>query len=202
MIINIYNLIFDFLNNNLGVITLLVGSIAIGLYIHQKRDYKKGIAKLILQEIRYAEKQIKIARERSNIFLLSNALLPTNSWYNNIHLFVYDLEETDRDSISDFYAKVSFLDRVIGNITQFKINQLTLKKETRSVLQPRLIQQDEPGTFSGAPAGNVQEIPITEFQLSAEIILKEVADQIAFLYNTPAAAKLREISRRKWYQKI
>lgn len=202
MIVAIYNLTLDFLNNNLGIITLLVGSIAIGLYVHQKRDYKKGIAKLILQEIRYAEKQIKIARERNNIFLLSNTLLPTNSWYNNIHLFVNDLEETDRDSISDFYAKVSFLDRVISNITQFKISQFIPKKEVKSIIQPKIIQQNESITFQGVPMGGVQEISVPEFQLSAEIILKEVADQIEFLYNTPAASKLWGISRKKWYQKI
>lgn len=47
--------ILRFLNNNIGLITLVVGLSAIYLYLKQKVDSKRDIAKLILQEIRYAE---------------------------------------------------------------------------------------------------------------------------------------------------
>ena len=199
------SLLLGFLNKNIGLITLSVGGFAIALYIHQKKDYKRDVAKLILQEIRYAESQIKVARERNNVFLLSNRLLPTNNWYGNVHLFVGDLEETDRDSISDFYSKVSFLDKVISHITEFKINNI-IPIDVRLQQMPTFIPAR--GSITVAPQGDAalppqlppQGIITQQFQLNAEIILKEVTDTVEFLYNTPAADKLRELSRKKWYQ--
>ncbi|MFA6348541.1 MAG: hypothetical protein WCX30_03900 [Candidatus Paceibacterota bacterium] len=166
------------LNSNIPstLATILAALVALLVYYFQKDDHKKNIAKLILQEIRYAEKQLKIARERGNVFLLTNKLLPTNNWYNNINLFVNDLEETDRDSISDFYSKTSFIDKTVSKISEFKTGQIIKKG----------VSEDATGT---APV---------EIGLSADIILKEVADQVELLYNTPAATKLREISAKKW----
>ena len=180
----------DFINENLGVITLVVGFFAILLYIYQKNEKKRELARLIFQEIRCAEKHVKIARERNNVFLLTNKLLPTNSWYSNIHLFVNDFEETDRDSISDFYSKVTFLDRTIEKISDFKTSNLS----PVSVSMPS-VAVAQPATSGGTPTPPL----VTQFQLSAEIILKDVADKVEFLYNTSAADKLRELAKRKWY---
>ena len=49
------NTILDFLNNNIGLITLVVGALAYFIYWKQKRDNKRNAAKIILQEIRRAE---------------------------------------------------------------------------------------------------------------------------------------------------
>ena len=54
------NWIIPFFNSNflIAIVTLFVGSFAIGIYIRQRREYKRNIAQLIDQEIRYAEQQI------------------------------------------------------------------------------------------------------------------------------------------------
>lgn len=72
-------IILQFLNDNIGVITLVVGFLAIYLYLKQKADAKRDIAKLILQEIRYAEQQIRNSGRGSRGYSLSSRLLPTNS---------------------------------------------------------------------------------------------------------------------------
>jgi len=200
---NIIGLILTFLNDNLGIVTLLGGLFVIGLYFRQKNDYKREVAKLILEEIRYAEKQIKIARERGNVFLLSTTLLPTNNWYKNVHLFVNDLEQTDRDSISDFYSKVTYSDKVINRISDFKTNKgipMIVPQPTNQQLSVPAESSFPGQSQSNSPANPQQQRHIMQFQLSAEIILQEVADQVEFLYNTPAADKLREIARKRWYQ--
>jgi len=73
--------ILDFLkllNDYVGFITLLVGSVAIWTYNKQKQDVKRKAAKLILQEIRYAEQIIRNARtQASGNYSLSDKLLPT-----------------------------------------------------------------------------------------------------------------------------
>lgn len=90
----------DFLNSNLlvSIVTFVVGGFAIGIYIKQKIDQEKDAAKLILQEIRYAEQQIRIFRVLGS-YPLADKLLPTNSWHKNINLFVGKLKETEIDLI-------------------------------------------------------------------------------------------------------
>lgn len=72
-------IIFQFLNDNIGSITLIVGLLAIYLYFKQKADRKRDTAKLILQEIRYAEQQIRNSGRGNRGYSLSSRLLPTNS---------------------------------------------------------------------------------------------------------------------------
>lgn len=174
----------NFLNGNQGFVTLLVGGSAIYLYLKQKADQKRDAASLILQEIRYAEQQIRIARDRESNFPLADKLLPTNSWHNNINLFIKDLKETEIDLISRFYSHANYLDIVIGIISSQKNNMLApVNKQT-------------PGVVQSAPTPAV----IQEFELNATKILKEVSKKIEFIYNTPAIDRLRSISERKWYQ--
>lgn len=107
-----------------GFITLLVGGVAIALYKKQKIDYKRDVALLILQEIRYAEQQIRSSQAFSpnaENFPLSSKLLPTNSWYKNIHLFMGDFKQPQIDAISRFYAQVEYIDLVIEKISNYKI---------------------------------------------------------------------------------
>lgn len=199
------SIVLAWLNNNLGLITLLGGGTAIALYIKQKREYKRDVAKLILQEIRYAEQQIRVAREHDHVFQLPLELLPTNTWYQNIHLFIKEIKETEIDLISNFYSRASYIDTVIKTISQYKNNQkimleppapITLQhpQQTIDVSQPtggQMIVQSQQPTIVG-----IQQT----FRLAAEDLLKLVSSKIEFIYNTPAIDKLRSISEKKWYK--
>jgi len=116
--------ILDFLkllNDYVGFITLLVGSVAIWTYNKQKQDVKRKAAKLILQEIRYAEQIIRNARtQASGNYSLSDKLLPINSWHENIDLFVKDLKESHIDLISRFFSQAQYLDVIIRSISDKK----------------------------------------------------------------------------------
>lgn len=106
-------------------VTFFVGCFAIGLYIQQRRDYKRDIALLIRQEIRYAEQQIGNSRSfspKGDNYPLAIKILPTNSWYKNIHLFANDFEESQRDAISKFYAQVEYMDYIIQGISEYKMS--------------------------------------------------------------------------------
>jgi type II secretory pathway component PulF len=67
--------ILKFLNDNLGAVTFVVGFLAIYLYLKQRRDRKRDAARLILQEIRYAEQQIRNFRIAQS-YSLASKLLP------------------------------------------------------------------------------------------------------------------------------
>lgn len=53
---------FLFLDNFDAVVTLLVGLLAYFVYVWQKRDTKINAARVILSEIRNAEKEIEIIK--------------------------------------------------------------------------------------------------------------------------------------------
>ena len=131
------SLLYSPLNSNLfvGLMTVVVGSLAIVLYSKQKRDYKRDVASLITQEIIYAEQQVGNARAfspKGDNYPLAIKLLPTNSWYKNIHLFIDDFERTQIDAISRFYAQIEYMDVVIERISDFKLSIIEEKVRDRS----------------------------------------------------------------------
>lgn len=181
-----------FFNSNffIALVTFIVGSFAIFLYIKQKVIYKRNAASLILQEIRYAEQQIRNAKESVNRlhYPLSIKLLPTNSWHENIHLFISQLKETDIDLISRFYAKAIYIDKLIAMISELKgpmrviVDQQTAQQNPQEA-QPKN-QQTEPK----------KQEEIVSMKFFAQIILEEITNEVEFIYNTPVVEKLRKTS--------
>jgi hypothetical protein len=129
-----------------------------------------------LQEIRYAEQQVRNYRNVSS-YEFYVRLLPTNSWNENIHLFVKDLEEHEIDMISSFYAKAKYIDCLIEKRSQQSIEHA---------------KSSPPGTPLAPEAEDV----------AAATLLKRVSDGVEFIHNTPVVERLRLITKRKWYQKI
>jgi len=197
-------MLVSFLNSNffLALTTLVVGGFAIYLYLKQKEDKKRDAAKLILQEIRYAEQKIRKYREVKS-YKLYDKLLPTNSWNDNIHLFIKELKETEIDLISDFYAKASYIDTLINIISQQKNNPLIIATSSSFPFQQSII----PATPGVQPVENFQnlappqpaEVSLLPLPVSQKI-LEDVSMNVEFIYNTPVVEKLREIANKKWYQ--
>lgn len=82
-------LILKFFNDNIGLVTLIVGGVAIYLYTQQKKDYKRDAASIILMEIRHAEKIIDQLKQGGST---EPVLLPTNNWTKYNYLFIKDLD--------------------------------------------------------------------------------------------------------------
>jgi hypothetical protein len=180
---------FQSFNKYQAIITIIVGSIAYFLYKKSRRDNKIDAAKLIIQEVRYAEELIRNARDVGYNYALANKILPTNSWHKNIHLFIKNLGETDIDTISKFYSNVAYLDKIINYISEF-INKKNLTPEILDEKDPQKLQEE---------VKKMQAQRIAALQLSQKF-LKEVSEKIDLIYNTPAIDKLRVISEKKWHQ--
>lgn len=191
--------IFKLLNDNLGVVTFAVGFLAIYLYIKQKVDRKRDAARLILQEIRYAEQQIRDSGRGARGYMLASKLLPTNSWNDNIHLFTKDLKETEIDMISRFYSQTAYVDFLIAERSKQKIRPLTMVQSPPTPTPP-LSSITPQLPIGNAPPIVQSVITPTAGEAITNDLLREVSSSIEFLYNTPAAEKLRQISERKWYQ--
>ena len=114
---NILLLVFNS-NFFIAIIALIVGGFAIGLYIVQKKDYKRDVANIILMEIRRAERvsdQIKL----SGIRISENMenLLPTNNWVGNNYLFIRDLDRDELDLVNNFYNQCSIIDSSLSQMS-------------------------------------------------------------------------------------
>lgn len=188
-----------------GFIALVVGIFVFVLYRKQKLDHKRDSAKLILQEIRYTEQKIRKYRETKN-YKLYDKLLPTNSWNDNIHLFIKELKEIQNlDLISDFYAKASYIDTLIATISRQKNNPPIITSNLPPAPPPSFI----PITPGVQPTEGFQNLtppllPHTEIALMippiSQKILEDVSMNVEFIYNTPIVEKLRKIAEKKWYQ--
>jgi len=198
--------ILKYLNDNLGLVTFVVGFLAIYIYIRQKKDKKRDAAKLILQEIRYAEQQIRNFRIAQS-YSLASKLLPTNSWNDNIHLFVKDLKETEIDVINAFYSKATYIDSLIVERSKQKINlhlapfPLNPPPSASVTAQPLLSEGSDPQQITQQQVVTIVQSP-TIGELITIQILADVSLSVEFLYNTPAAEKLRKISERRWYSPV
>ncbi|MDP2638676.1 MAG: hypothetical protein Q8P06_00700 [Candidatus Azambacteria bacterium] len=188
---NILQTVLRFLDSNffVGFVTLIVGGFAIFLYFKQKEDKKREIARLILQEIRYAEDMLK-EYKRHYQYKLSDKLLPTNNWNNNIYMFVSDFSETDIDSISKFYSMISYIDIVIQKISDQKNDPEVIKRITEEIEKAKT-------TGQVGDVINIQDVSVMSGQ-----ILRDTSLSVEYLYNTPAAEKLRNLSNKKWNQLV
>jgi len=221
----------SFLNSSLPstLATILAGLVVFVIYFKQKMDYKRDAALLILQEIRYAEQQIGNARSYSDSesYPLAGKLLPTNSWYKNIHLFINDFKQPQIDLISRFYAQVEYLDLVIEKISNYKTSiieqsisdlsgRIIQKKDILpdriylSEIRDLLVSQKNLPPNETMQSGNYQQItsgvnsqqaqPTTVNilrNLQATSILKEVSSKVEFIFNTPTGEKFINIAGKK-----
>lgn len=166
--------------------TAAVGMFAIGLYSKQKGDKKRDAASLILQEIRFAEQQIRTGVEHDAQFVLGNRLLPTNNWNVNIHLFLNDLEETEIDLISRFYSKAAYIETLISKISDYKNKEHSVTGI--------VINQNTPSS------GAQNHIPILPVDPMANTqgLLKITCKGTEHVYNTPTGEKLKILAKKKF----
>lgn len=166
-------------DNHLGIVTLAVGAFVFIVYLSEKKDNKSNAAKLILQEIRYAEAKVRNYRVHHS-YTFTEKILPTNNWNDNISLFVKDLKETELDLISKFYSNAAYLDDVLRAISD---------RHNKDVLEPP--NPDKPVDASQIDTGNVPG--------PASDLIESISGVIESVFNTPASVKLTEIAEKKWF---
>lgn len=175
------------------LVTLCVGLFAIYLYLKERNDRKRDVAKLILQEIRCAEQKMRKYRDILQYNFYDN-LLPTNTWKDNIHLFVKDLTENQLDLINDFYSKAIYIGNIIQKIDQEKINLIRRQED--------LMNNSEQDLFKPVvPKNKALKLLSVNDQLQKD--LRTVSMTTEFIHNTPLGEKLIEISiKKRWYEII
>lgn len=96
--------------------TFVVGSIAILLYVKQRKDQKRDAANVIIAEIRQAERLINQFKKNGISNDISYQLLPSNNWTKYNYLFINDLDQDEIEQINNFYSQCIVLDKEIDQI--------------------------------------------------------------------------------------
>lgn len=194
--------VLDIFNGNVGFVTFIVGGFALYVYIKQRKDKKRDAAHLILQEVRYAEQKIRRFRESNPpSYSLSDRLLPTSSWNENINLFIKDLSESEIDMISAFYAKAHYIDHLI----QKRSEQKTAPQNILPQWQPVVAMQNN-NDQQGAPVQNppqfvqFQTPPASQAEEVTIGLLQNTSFSIEYIYNSTVVEKLRKIAIKNWYE--
>src|SRR3989338_10023056 len=117
--LNLWDSSLLYIDNHQWWVTIVVGLVAVFLYFKARKDNERDAAKLILQEIRYADQKVRNYRTY-NSYNFTEKILPTNSWNKNINLFIRKLTESELDIISKFFSSASYLDEVISAISKEK----------------------------------------------------------------------------------
>ena len=174
--------LISIIDNHGWIVTIFVGLFALVLYWRARVDNRRDAAKLILQEIRYADQKVRNYRTYSS-YNFTEKILPTNSWHKNINLFIRELTESELDIISKFFSSATYLDEVIKSIADAR-NKALIHPDNPIVTSDIPIAMGTGGLTEGEPAKK---------------LIEAISKDIESIYNTPAADKLRKISESKWY---
>ncbi|TSC89717.1 MAG: hypothetical protein G01um10143_207 [Parcubacteria group bacterium Gr01-1014_3] len=183
MVVSALTKIISFFDQHQWLIALLAGLVAVFIYYKGRSDNKKDAAKLILQEIRYADQKVRNYRTYDS-YNFTEKILPTNSWHRNINLFIRELTESELDLISKFFSSATYLDEIIKSIAESK--------------NSRFIQVEAPAVVGDTPVAVAMGTGGLSANDPSKKLIEAISRDIESIYNTPAADKLRKISDKKF----
>lgn len=188
-------------------VMLLVGSIAIFLYLKQKSDTKIQSARVLLLEIRTAEERItqlkdKLQAKNNDLPLL----FPTKSWKIYAHLFVSDFDQDELRLIGSFYDYGDLIEEFVkrnndffwvtteerARVVQQKLAELVIHSQTRPEgsevslddLKKDLLDMFANDAYSYTPERSVLEI-------------KHYIENIGMITTTSAGTKLKSLAKMR-----
>lgn len=192
--------ILEFLNDNIGLVTLVAAGFAYYIYWQQKQDNKRDAAKIILQEIRRAEEIIADYKQAGS-YQFAKKIIATNSWTKNIHFFVGNLNNDELDKISDLYSTGEYLDNLINDISKITLED-DIERDKKLLVEQIKYQQQHPSIILD---GSVT-YPLAQISQPVNIVIpgirsvwKPRLDAISFgiepIYHTTIIGKLKKIAK-------
>ena len=122
-----------------GIVTLLVGSVALIVYKMQKSHEKKSAASIIAMDIRHAEQVVLSILEKGTVDLLTKDVLVENNWSKYKHLFVKDFSQDDFTSFNNFFDSCVEMSDARQRIREVFYSNLTAKA---AVYQQKIFDLD------------------------------------------------------------
>jgi len=192
-----------------GVATILTAIVAVFLVAWDRRQKKSDAAKIVLQEIRRAE-DIMTDYIHHGEYKFTRKIIATNSWAQNIHYFVNDLDQDELDRISTLYSTGQYLDAVITDIATYKLQSIfedfgSLKKKKvvlpndsqdvqLPVVKAEAPDKNQPEKQQGKP--DHKELKLVKIEAPWNQLFDDVIYKYDFIYHSDTCRKLKEIVNR------
>lgn len=191
----------EFFNSNffIALITLLVGSVAIFIYLKQRRDSKRDAARIILQEIRRAEDIITDYKEHGQ-YKFTKKIIATNSWAKSIHYFVGDLVIDELDRVSNLYSTGEYLDSIISKIsdvkfeTNVRIYEENIQRVTRAIAGETTAATEQMSGVGGQSSQQTMMPVSVQIPVPWKKLLDEITLKYEPIYYSTIGDKLRKIA--------
>lgn len=204
---NLYKNYKEFINSNyfLTVVTFCVGGIAIFLYLKQRIDNKSNAAKIILQEVRRAE-EIILSYQEHRHFRFTQKIIATDSWSQNIHHFVGELNQDELDKISNLYSTGAYLDGVIKKISNIKFDSIIFENflaKAKEHIDGQIDKLKECGVVLNSAQvihddkdeKNVLKVHFTHDVINIDSLFMEIVSSYQPIYHSNICEKLKKIAR-------
>lgn len=190
----------SFFNSNLFValVALVVGVLAYYVYWKQRRDNKRDVAKIILQEIRRAEDIISDYKQNGG-YQFDKNIIATNSWSKNLHLFVGDLDNDEIDRISNLYSTGGYLDTLIKEISEYTFKNEIGYTESPIVMPviPQNVQQQSQTVAPEVVPNIPSKIRFVKLEPPWKGRLDLITLKLEPIYHSTIAEKLKRIAKLK-----
>ncbi len=178
-------------------VMLLVGSIAIFLYLKQKSDAKVQAARVLLLEIRTAEErinQIKDMIEGSSSEDLPT-VFTTNSWKTYSHLFVSDFDQDELKLVGAFYDYAA----LIGDFAKRNNDFFWITTEERArIVQQKLAELVVSDVLPVERNKRLDDISSDGYSYTPNKTIKEIkkyTEKIVSITTTSAGIKLKYLAK-------
>lgn len=180
-------------------IQLVAASAAFIIYLLKKREEKQNAARIIVIELRNAERKVQEVSQ-VGVHRETKPILPINSWKDYKHMFAKNLDTDEFEFVNDFYARCQRLEtarkqcvsiftesleekaRLMQNVLVYNIkdniNDLENIKKSRDKLIENINKEDfvfspnEPQRIVKETLTNIQNVTTS----SAGIKLKKIAE--------------------------
>ncbi len=206
----LYKFHYSLINSNAfsSFVMLLVGSVAIFLYLKQKSDTRVQAARVLLIEIRTAEERMSQLKEKLQSGVTDDlpSIFPTKSWKIYSHLFVSDFDQDELKLLSAFYDYGDLIEDFAkrnndffwvtteerARVVQQKLAELIIRSQTRpqgeevdlAVLKEHFLDVFSNDTCAYTPKKSVNEI-------------ENYMRNIGRITTTSAGTKLKSLAKMK-----
>lgn len=198
---SLYLCIWDKVKDYTEAVTTLV-SVAVVLFIYGqgKRDEKRNAARILILEIKAAERALKEVQRNDYSVNQLTFILPTESWSKFQHYFVKDLSNDQFIEITEFYNSCSTAQKALDRMKN--VLPVANEEKIRLTQQALLTLAQEKGDMNSYNEGK-NEILKNRFYLENDffqpysditLLTKQIFSNVTFIYDKSCGQKLSKIA--------
>ena len=186
---------YPYLPDSYGIFECITNSIFF------KNEEKQQIAILLVNEIRNAERAIRVLKDRERMKDLPEMkILPQNNWSKYSQLFAKDFDQDEMQLLNEFYSDVETIHSIVSYGNGLELFLLNIKSRTEAIhnaivyitqtTQTGEQTRDKVREFTQNLENSTYHYSPQGFNNTLDIYL----DKVTFITKTPTGSKLKRLA--------